>query len=149
MPRFLATVLGAGLAGLVFGLGLAIAEMINPAKILAFLDIAGNWDPSLALVMAAAAGVAYLGTRLTLAEGKPLYADDFVLPENTKPEGNKPETTKIDARLLIGTVIFGIGWGIGGLCPGPGIASIAYGGFESLFFVSAMGLGLYSAGEIA
>ncbi len=139
MPRFLATVLGAGLAGLVFGLGLAIAEMINPAKILAFLDIAGNWDPSLALVMAAAAGIAYLGTRLTLAEGKPLYADDFVLPENTK----------IDARLLIGAAIFGIGWGIGGLCPGPGIASIAYGGFESLFFVTAMGLGLYSAGEIA
>ncbi len=139
MPRFLATVLGAGLAGLVFGLGLAIAEMINPAKILAFLDIAGNWDPSLALVMAAAAGVAFLGTRLTLAEGKPLYADDFVLPENTK----------IDARLLIGAAIFGIGWGIGGLCPGPGIASIAYGGFESLFFVTAMGLGLYSAGEIA
>ena len=139
MPRFLATVLGAGLAGLVFGLGLAIAEMINPAKILAFLDIAGNWDPSLALVMAAAAGIAYLGNRLTLAEGKPLYADDFVLPENTK----------IDARLLIGAAIFGIGWGIGGLCPGPGIASIAYGGFESLFFVTAMGLGLYSAGEIA
>ena len=136
--------LGAGLAGLVFGLGLAIAEMINPAKILAFLDIAGNWDPSLALVMAAAAGIAYLGTRLTLAEGKPLYADDFVLPENTKPEGNK-----IDARLLIGAAIFGIGWGIGGLCPGPGIASIAYGGFESLFFLTAMGLGLYSAGEIA
>ena len=139
MPRFLATVLGAGLAGLVFGLGLAIAEMINPAKILAFLDIAGNWDPSLALVMAAAAGIAYLGTRLTLAEGKPLYADDFVLPENTK----------IDARLLIGAAIFGIGWGIGGLCPGPGIASISYGGFESLFFLTAMGLGLYSAGEIA
>ena len=144
MPRFLATVLGAGLAGLVFGLGLAIAEMINPAKILAFLDIAGNWDPSLALVMAAAAGVTYIGTRLALAEGKPLYADDFVLPENTKPEGNK-----IDARLLIGAAIFGIGWGIGGLCPGPGIASIAYGGFESLFFLTAMGLGLYSAGEIA
>ena len=139
MPRFLATVLGAGLAGLVFGLGLAIAEMINPAKILAFLDIAGNWDPSLALVMAAAAGIAYLGTRLTLAEGKPLYADDFVLPEKIK----------IDARLLIGAAIFGIGWGIGGLCPGPGIASIAYGGFESLFFITAMGLGLYSAGEIA
>ena len=144
MPRFLATVLGAGLAGLVFGLGLAIAEMINPAKILAFLDIAGNWDPSLALVMAAAAGITYLGTRLTLAEGKPLYADDFVLPEKTRPEGNK-----IDARLIIGAAIFGIGWGIGGLCPGPGIASIAYGGFESLFFVTAMGLGLYSAGEIA
>ena len=144
MPRFLATVLGAGLAGLVFGVGLAIAEMINPAKILAFLDIAGNWDPSLALVMAAAAGVAFLGTRLTLAEGKPLYADDFVLPEKTRPEGNK-----IDARLIIGAAIFGIGWGIGGLCPGPGIASIAYGGFESLFFVTAMGLGLYSAGEIA
>jgi uncharacterized membrane protein YedE/YeeE len=139
MPRYLATVLGAGLAGLVFGLGLAIAEMINPAKVLAFLDIAGNWDPSLALVMAAAAGIAYLGTRLALAEGKPVYADKFSLPT----------AAKIDARLLIGAAIFGIGWGIGGLCPGPGIASIAYGGFESLFFLTAMGLGLYSAGEIA
>ncbi len=139
MPRFLVTGLAAGLAGLVMGLGLAIAQMINPAKILAFLDIAGNWDPSLALVLAAAAGVAFLGYRLTLAEGKPLYADDFSLPEDTK----------IDARLLIGAAIFGIGWGLGGLCPGPGIASIAYGGFESLFFVTAMGLGLYSAGEIA
>ena len=138
MPRFLVTGFAAGLAGVVMGLGLAIAQMINPAKILAFLDIAGNWDPSLALVLAAAAGVAFLGYRLTLAEGKPLYADDFSLPEKTK----------IDARLLIGAAIFGIGWGIGGLCPGPAIASIAYGGFESLFFITAMGLGLYSAGEI-
>ncbi len=132
-------ILAAGFAGLIFGLGLAIAQMINPAKVLAFLDVAGKWDPSLALVLAAAAAVAYLGTRVTMAREKPILAGKFSLPTKTK----------IDARLIIGAAIFGIGWGIGGLCPGPGIASIAYGGLESLFFIPAMALGLYSAGEIA
>ena len=131
-------ILAAGLAGLVMGLGLAIAQMINPAKILAFLDVTGNWDPSLALVLVAAAGVAFLGYRLTLTEEQPLLADSFSLPAKAK----------IDARLLIGAGIFGIGWGLGGLCPGPALASAAYGGFESLFFITAMGLGLYTAGEI-
>ena len=131
-------ILAAGLSGLIFGVGLAIAEMINPAKILAFLDIAGKWDPSLALVLIAAAGVAWLGYHFTLKEEKPLLADKFTFPDKTK----------IDARLVIGAAIFGIGWGLGGLCPGPGFASIAYGNFDSLFFVTAMGLGLYTAGEI-
>ncbi len=134
MPRSLA----AGLAGLIFGLGLAIAEMINPAKILAFLDIAGDWDPSLALVFLAAVGVAFFGYGWALTVEKPALADSFSLPEKTR----------IDVRLVVGAAIFGIGWGLGGLCPGPGLASIAYGNFDSLFFITAMGLGLYSAGEI-
>ena len=130
--------LAAGLAGLIFGLGLAIAEMINPAKILDFLDIAGDWDPSLALVLLAAVGVAFFGYSWALTVEKPALADSFSLPEQTR----------IDARLVVGAAIFGIGWGLGGLCPGPGLASIAYGNFDSLFFITAMGLGLYSAGEI-
>ena len=132
-------VFAAGIAGLVFGLGLAIAQMINPAKILAFLDIAGNWDPSLALVLIAAAGVSFAGYRLALTADKPAFAESFALPESTK----------IDWRLLTGAAIFGIGWGLGGLCPGPGLASLAYGSLDSLFFVGAMGLGLYVAGEVA
>jgi uncharacterized membrane protein YedE/YeeE len=132
-------ILSAGLAGLIFGLGLAIAEMINPAKILAFLDIAGNWDPSLALVLIAAAAVSFVGFHFTLKESKPILADRFDLPEKTR----------IDARLVIGAALFGIGWGVGGLCPGPGLASLAYGDLASLFFIGAMGLGLYTAGELS
>jgi uncharacterized membrane protein YedE/YeeE len=128
----MAHALGALLAGIVFGLGLAVSQMINPAKVLAFLDIAGRWDPSLALVMAGALAVTALGYRLALKRPAPLLAARFELPT----------LREIDRRLLAGAVVFGIGWGLVGFCPGPAIASLAFGVKESLIFVAAMLAGM-------
>ena len=131
--------LGALLAGTLFGLGLTVSQMINPAKVLAFLDIAGAWDPSLALVMAGALGVAALGYRLALKRPAPLLAECFDLPT----------LRDIDRRLLAGAALFGIGWGLVGFCPGPAIASLAFGVKESVIFVGAMfaGMALFRAGN--
>ena len=128
----MAHALGALLAGIVFGLGLAVSQMINPAKVLAFLDIAGRWDPSLALVMAGALGVTALGYRLAIRRPAPLLAARFEVPT----------VREIDGRLLAGAVVFGIGWGLVGFCPGPAIASLAFGVKESLIFVAAMLAGM-------
>lgn len=121
--------------GIIFGAGLTIAQMINPAKVLAFLDLAGNWDPSLAFVMGGGAGVAAIGYRLAWRRSRPLFAEAFQIP--TRKD--------LDARLLIGAGLFGIGWGIAGLCPGPAIASLALGYGEAVIFTAAMfvGFGLY------
>jgi uncharacterized membrane protein YedE/YeeE len=129
--------LGALLAGVVFGLGLAVSQMINPAKVLGFLDFAGAWDPSLAFVMAGALGVTAVGYRFALKRPAPLLAARFDLPT----------LRQIDGRLLAGAVIFGIGWGLVGFCPGPAIASLALGVKESLIFVGAMlaGMALFRA----
>jgi len=118
-------------AGLLFGLGLAISQMVNPEKILDFLDVTGDWDPSLALVMAGAVGVAMLAFRFVLKRKQPLFDDDFHLPR----------LTKVDRSLLVGSAIFGLGWGIGGYCPGPGIAALSTGSVEALVFVAGMALG--------
>jgi uncharacterized protein len=125
------------LAGLVFGLGLAVSRMVDPAKVLAFLDVAGRWDPSLALVMAGALGVALVGYRLAFKRPMPLFDDGFRLP--TKRD--------IDARLVAGAALFGVGWGLVGFCPGPALASLAYGQLPSALFVAAMllGMALYRA----
>ncbi|HET6222036.1 MAG TPA: YeeE/YedE family protein [Dongiaceae bacterium] len=133
MLRLFATLV----AGIVFGLGLALSQMTNPAKVLAFLDVAGHWDPSLALVMAGALIVAVPGFQLTLEWPMPLLADRFELPVKGA----------IDARLVGGAALFGIGWGLVGFCPGPAFASLAYGLSDSLVFVLAMaaGAGLYRA----
>ena len=120
-------------AGLLFGLGLAISQMVNPEKVLDFLDVSGNWDPSLALVMAGAVGVAMLAFRFVLKRKQPLFDDDFHLPR----------LTKVDRRLLVGSAIFGLGWGIGGYCPGPGIAALSAGSVEALVFVAGMALGSF------
>jgi uncharacterized membrane protein YedE/YeeE len=127
---------GALIAGLVFGLGLAISEMINPAKVLAFLDIAGSWDPSLALVMAGALTVTAVGFRLAQRRTAPWLAPRFEIPRGGK----------IDGALLAGAAIFGIGWGLVGFCPGPAIASLAFANTGSLVFVAAMlgGAALYT-----
>jgi len=121
--------------GILFGIGLTIAQMVNPAKVLSFLDLAGNWDPSLAFVMGGGAGVAALGYRLVLRRQRPLLADAFQVPKRTD----------IDARLVIGGGLFGIGWGIGGLCPGPALSVLALGHSEAIIFMVAMltGFGLF------
>jgi uncharacterized membrane protein YedE/YeeE len=120
-------------AGLLFGLGLAISPMVNPKKVLDFLDVAGNWDPSLALVLGGAVGVAMLAFRFVLKRKQPLFESEFHLPR----------TTKVDRRLLAGSAIFGIGWGIGGYCPGPGIAALSAASVEALVFVAGMALGSF------
>ncbi|MDH3239414.1 MAG: YeeE/YedE family protein [Alphaproteobacteria bacterium] len=135
----MARILASLSAGLVFGLGLAVSQMVNPAKVLAFLDVAGAWDPSLALVMGAAVAVTWVGYRLVLGRPKPVLTESFQLPTKTA----------IDARLITGAAIFGIGWGLAGLCPGPAIASAAYLQAETLYFVPAMLAGLFLARRIA
>jgi len=121
--------------GILFGLGLAISEMINPEKVLAFLDIFGNWDPSLALVMGGAVGVTALTFRRVLALPKPLFGSHFEIPTNSA----------IDPPLLAGAVIFGTGWGLAGYCPGPALASLSFGSPEPPIFVAAFIVGNYLA----
>ena len=123
------------LCGSLFGLGLVISQMVNPVKVLAFLDIAGPWDPSLALVMAGALITFGLAYRLILRRPAPILEPGFHLPG----------TACIDARLLIGAALFGIGWGLSGFCPGAAIAAIGYGRIEALLFTLAMccGIGLF------
>lgn len=120
------------IAGLVFGLGLTVSQMVNPAKVIGFLDILGGWDPSLAFVMGAALIVTAVGYRLAWMRDKPFLADRFQVPVNRK----------VDARLAAGAVIFGIGWGLVGLCPGPAIAAVGIGGAQAWVFLAAMVLGV-------
>jgi hypothetical protein len=120
------------LAGLVFGIGLTLSQMLNPAKVLAFLDILGNWDPSLAFVMGGALLVTAIGYRLVWQREKPAFADRFQVPGNRK----------IDTRLAIGAIMFGIGWGLVGLCPGPAIAALTIGGLPIIGFMAAMIAGM-------
>lgn len=131
--------LAALLAGILFGLGLAVSQMVNPAKVLAFLDIAGRWDPSLALVMAGALAVTFVGYKWTLGRAAPIYAPAFQVPTRRD----------VDSRLIGGATIFGIGWGLVGFCPGPALASLAFGVPASVIFVIAMlvGAALYHGAD--
>ena len=122
-------------AGAVFGAGLAISGLINPAKVNAFLDIAGDWDPSLAFVMLGAVIVTAIGYRLVWRRGRPLLEQAFALPTRRD----------IDPNLLVGAALFGIGWGLGGVCPGPGLAGLGFGATETLAFVAAMIVGMFAA----
>lgn len=119
-------------AGLLFGFGLVLSGMSNPAKVLNFLDFAGSWDPSLAFVMAGAAATAFIGYRLVWRRPQPVLA----------PRYDLPTANRIDARLLTGAVLFGIGWGIGGYCPGPAWTGLALGAAGTLAFLPAMLLGM-------
>ncbi len=124
--------------GLIFGLGLAISQMVNPEKVLGFLDFTGSWDPILAFVLGGALVVSFIAFRLVLKRDTPVFANRFSLPDKTD----------IDGGLIVGAVLFGIGWGLIGLCPGPAIASLAYGMEESLWFVGALLAGLGVARSI-
>ena len=124
------------LAGLLMGSGLAIAQMINPEKVIAFLDFAGNWDPSLAVVLCAALAVSFIGYRLTIRRDQPLLANAFHIPDRRD----------IDMPLVAGAAIFGIGWGLGGYCPGPAIGALSLGLWEPLIFVAAMLVGSFLYG---
>ncbi|MDG1826516.1 MAG: YeeE/YedE family protein [Henriciella sp.] len=123
------------LSGLVFGFGLILSQMVNPAKVIAFLDVFGNWDPSLALVMGAALVVTGIGYRLVWRAKSPAFETRFHVPENRK----------IDTSLMGGAVLFGAGWGLVGLCPGPALTALSFGGAEVLAFVVAMLVGLIGA----
>jgi hypothetical protein len=125
-------ILAALASGLVFGAGLALAGMTNPAKVLSFLDVAGAWDPTLALVMGSALGVNALAYALTRRRAKPLFADTFALPTRSD----------LDFRLLGGAALFGLGWALVGLCPGPALASLARGETAVVGFVAAMVAGM-------
>ena len=109
--------------GLLFGLGLTVSAMIDPAKVLGFLDIAGDWDPSLILVMAGAIAVAALGYMF-------------------RRQDKATTQIAIDRRLLLGATLFGIGWGLVGYCPGPALASLSFGDAKTLLFVAAMLAGM-------
>lgn len=119
-------------AGLLFGLGLAVSGMVNPDKVLGFLDLAGDWDPSLALVMAGAIPVAAIGCALSRRMPAPLCARHFALPPGLP----------VDTRLLAGAALFGLGWGLAGYCPGPALAVLGLGVPAALVFVPAMLLGM-------
>jgi uncharacterized protein len=127
------------ITGVLFGLGLCLAGMINPAKVLNFLDIAaistGTWDASLIFVMLGGIIVTSAGFRLVLKRPQPFFASQFHLPT----------LSMIDKRIIIGPALFGIGWGIAGLCPGPALSALGYGTSQSLLFVTMMVIGMGAA----
>ncbi len=125
-------------AGVLFGVGLVVSQMSSPAKVLAFLDVAGNWDPSLALVMGAALLVTMPAFRLILGRAQPLFDGRFHLPVNRA----------IDLRLLLGAAIFGIGWGLAGFCPGPAVAALGSGQADPWLFLFGLLLGSWVAGRL-
>ena len=132
-------------AGLLFGLGLTVSQMANPAKVLGFLDLWGDWDPSLAFVLAGTVVTAAAGFRLALRAGRPLLAPAFGLPT----------ATRIDRSLLFGAAVFGLGWGLVGFCPGPALTALGLDGLSVPVFVLAMLAGMLlhrlqvAAGEAA
>ena len=119
-------------SGLLFGGGLIVSGMINPAKVIGFLDLFGQWDPSLAFVMAGAVAVTFIGFRFVLRRDRPYFAPSFSLPSSTD----------IDAPLLFGPALFGIGWGLVGLCPGPAIAALVASPQTTWVFFVSMVMGM-------
>jgi uncharacterized membrane protein YedE/YeeE len=117
--------------GLLFGIGLSISGMVNPAKVIHFVNFTGEWDPSLALVMVGALIVYGIGFRLTQRSAKPLFAAAFQVPTRND----------IDSSLVAGAVLFGVGWGLAGICPGPSITALAFGISEFYVFFAAMAVG--------
>ena len=122
-------VVGALAAGLIFGLGLILSGMVDPAKVQNFLDLAGTWDPSLAFVMAGALAVAAPGFWLVRRRSAPLAGAAFHVP---------PRDAPIDRKLVIGSAVFGVGWGIAGFCPGPALVSLPLAAPGTIAFAAAM-----------
>ncbi|MBB6488454.1 YeeE/YedE family protein [Rhizobium lusitanum] len=124
---------GAALAsGIVFGFGLSLSGMLNPHRVQGFLDIFGAWDPSLAFVLGGAVVIAFIGVQVMKRMRHPAFDESFHVPTNRR----------IDASLVIGSALFGLGWGLGGFCPGPAIASLAVGVPQTALFVIAMLVGM-------
>jgi uncharacterized membrane protein YedE/YeeE len=121
------------LTGALFGAGLALSGMLNPAKVAGFLDLFGVWDPSLAFVMGGGVIANFIGHRIVTRRAAPVFGSGFVIPTRSD----------IDSRLLIGAALFGVGWGLAGLCPGPAIASILMAPGEVALFVLMMLVGLF------
>ena len=124
--------LGAFIAGLVFGIGLIVSGMFDPAKVQGFLDLAGKWDPSLAFVMAGAIAVGFFAFRIAGKRATAILGDAMQIPTRND----------IDTPLVLGSVVFGIGWGLGGFCPGPALVSLGSGRTEAWAFVLSMVAGM-------
>ena len=120
------------ITGLVFGIGLILSGMSDPGKVIGFLDLAGAWDPSLALVMGGAIGVGFFAFRMARGRGTALLGEPMKLPGSEV----------IDSRLLIGSVVFGVGWGLAGFCPGPAVVATGAGYGQALAFTLAMLAGM-------
>lgn len=127
------------LAGLVFGLGLIVSGMANPAKVLGFLDLSGSWDPSLAFVMGGAVAVAAFAFTFVKGRKQSLLGADMKLSTSRV----------IDRRLVLGSILFGVGWGVAGFCPGPSLVALGMGEVKALVFVIAMlaGMGVFEVFE--
>jgi len=125
------TTIASLICGVLFGVGLSVSGMVNPDKIISFVDFTGVWDPSLAFVMVGALIVYSIGFRLVRRTAKPLFAEVFQVPTRND----------IDAKLVGGAVLFGIGWGLAGICPGPSITALAFGMTEFYVFFVAMAVG--------
>lgn len=125
-------VVSASVSGILFGFGLALSGMVNPAKVIGFLDFFGNWDPSLAFVMGGGVAVALVGFSRVTKRERPVCEASFCLPEQKD----------ITRNLIIGSGLFGIGWGLVGLCPGPAFSSLSFFRWESMTFFAAMIAGM-------
>ena len=126
------TVFTSLLAGLIFGLGLIVSGMANPAKVQGFLDLAGRWDPSLAFVMAGAIAVGVIAFAMAKKRTVSFIGAEMKLPS----------ARHIDRRLMVGSALFGIGWGLAGFCPGPGLVALGMGETKAVVFVAAMPAGM-------
>ncbi|MBI1246090.1 MAG: YeeE/YedE family protein [Alphaproteobacteria bacterium] len=131
------------LCGLLFGAGLIVSDLANPPTLLGFFDIAalatGGWDPTLLFGLIGAVGVTFVGYRIVFARHRPIYAERFELPS----------ATKIDARLLTGAALFGLGWGIAGLCPSPAVTVLGFGGMKAITYATALLGGMFLARTLA
>ena len=128
--------LAALLTGAIFGAGLTLSDMVNPARVIAFLDLFGNWDPSLALVMGGALIPSAIGYFIARRMNEPLFHTTFHIPENRV----------IDRQLMIGGALFGGGWGLAGYCPGPALTGLVFGTWQTAVFVAAMVIGMWLHG---
>lgn len=124
--------ISAGIAGLIFGLGLMLSGMADPRKVIGFLDIAGHWDPSLMMVMLGAISVSFFAFRHAKKLTHSYIGEEIQLPLSKQ----------IDKPLVLGAITFGIGWGLVGLCPGPALAVLSFGGYKVVLFVLAMLVGM-------